>query len=677
MKYLETDLLHILPFLVSGVRQQEEQNFATLSSLNIVVPSNRFFLKEELRYTSIFKHFYGCKALAAVREITQNSNDAGTSRLDVKALSINTLDSVTNDNLAYLQASASFVVFSDTGVWCPEDQYRTYDICTQFFLRMNGSSKDKRSDADGGFGVGRFVIIFCAPLWVFTARHLLVVGHFNCYKVLCRRCLSAISGPHCFHCHLHERDTPRGTTFMVNYKELADGTIGLSYYLDRAVRQYFRFCNTSFPIFVAGKQVTPMSPTSTIYRDHQGYFVCSKLGYPTSADNKQEEEEAKHAYYMVTTSAGVLMFSERVYGENSAPGFYRVAMDQNTSFTDFDQSRATLIGPRGTSFRNFLSIREGDHGNNDVDKDHRFWVQGASTQNLFGGSSSSSAAQSIIAFPSPSVSISPSSAPSSEAEIKDEHKVQGPVECFYFFRNGATMDNIDSKWRPGNSFDQVYMLVSWTVALQSALTAAGCKDRPFSCGFVFDDKTLAMKQGPTFYINPVEIDKSVGGLSKFTRHKTMGFLIARAAHEVSHLFHTNHNAGFASAMTDIMAQMTTTELSSGSLALGNKDSKIRQVSRKLLWDFRTSLEEKGRASKLRKINHTGKSAVLSPGDSTDSAPSAPKSTREIIDLVNNSDDEDCEENYEENYEDGDPSSDYDPREERSGRRGRGTKRRRS
>jgi hypothetical protein len=90
---------------------------------------------------------------------------------------------------------------------------------------MNGSSKDQAGQAgqtDGGFGVGRFVILFCAPLWCMTARHLLVLGHYNCFKVMCRRCWEPLAGAQCASCHLHEKDVPQGTTVYSNYQNLTD-----------------------------------------------------------------------------------------------------------------------------------------------------------------------------------------------------------------------------------------------------------------------------------------------------------------------------------------------------------------------------------------------------------------------------------------------------------------------
>lgn len=119
-----------------------------------------------------------------------------------------------------LEAKPHLVCFEDQGLWCPLGQYFTYKVCTQYFLQMNGSSKDTTGQADGGFGVGRFVILFCAPFWCMTVRHLLVLGHYNCFKVLCRRCWQPVSGAQCFLCHLHESDVPRGTTIYVNYKDL-------------------------------------------------------------------------------------------------------------------------------------------------------------------------------------------------------------------------------------------------------------------------------------------------------------------------------------------------------------------------------------------------------------------------------------------------------------------------
>ena len=577
-----------------------------LQKMGYVVPTEAFFQREELRYTSIFDHSNKAQALAAAREVLQNSSDAGTDRLDVFSVVLEEqlwqfeLDTGAIDvhpcekNLEELNAGHEFIGFSDTGVWCPEDQYQTFEVCTNYFLKMNGSSKDGVS-GDGGFGVGRFVILFCAPLWFFTARHMLVMGHYNCFKIMCRRCLSLLDGPQCDKCGLHERDTPRGTTILANYSDL-NGFLSSQDYLIRARDEYYRFCRTTFPIFVAGQQVQPVTVCKTIAREE--WFVCCQF-----------DLDHANACYMVRTSAGVLMFSKRIWNSNSAPGYFVVELDAKVNFKMFDQARQGLIKQPGEALRKFLSARDGDHGSNDMDKDHKVCVTGLSMLKSLSlrsqAENKSSAAPRLVLAGENKLRAVPAVA---------EVPVQvGPVECKYFFRGGKTMDNIDAIWKPGRHVQQVYLLLGWTLALDEAHDALKLKKPDFEVGFVFDADTLAMKEGNTYYINPELMMEEIGNFSKINRFKTMGYLIARAVHEVSHVLYHNHDAGFASVMTDGMSQTLMMELSGSKSALSTKDMKIRSIARRVYGKYQSGRSKARRKTKSSKPKRRKTNPGIKPG----------------------------------------------------------------
>jgi len=237
-----------------------------LGRLGFVAPSATFFQRELSRYVNILRHA-SCPYLVSAREVIQNSSDAGTTSLDIDTINLRD-EYAEHASLVELKASPTFVTFADNGRWCAADKYDTYSKCIEFFLRMNGSSKDG-VNGDGGFGVGRFVIIFCAPLWFFTARHFLVVGHFNVFLVLCRKCFEPVKGNDCSFCGLHERDTPPGTKFAVNYADLL-----VNDYFTVLELDYLRYCNLSYPIYLQGCRIKKPEISKVI---HQGpWFTVSK-----------------------------------------------------------------------------------------------------------------------------------------------------------------------------------------------------------------------------------------------------------------------------------------------------------------------------------------------------------------------------------------------------------------
>lgn len=66
------------------LKHKEYMN-AQVLQMGLILPTSAFFAKEETRYTNIFAHTYSAQKLAAIREVLQNSSDAGTSELRLSA----------------------------------------------------------------------------------------------------------------------------------------------------------------------------------------------------------------------------------------------------------------------------------------------------------------------------------------------------------------------------------------------------------------------------------------------------------------------------------------------------------------------------------------------------------------------------------------------------------------
>ena len=231
--------------LLGKIQEHHQQVTRKIQKMGAVVPSPTFWEKEELRYVHIMPHS-SSKIVAPIREILQNSSDAGTRSLDIATMAVQ-LSEKDDEILKALGADSTFMICADTGKWCEENEYDTFHKCRKYFLYMNGSSKDGQSQNDGGFGVGRFVILFCSPVWFFTTRHMLVMGHYGSFQILCRQCRLKLKGVQCSHCQLHERDTPTGTTFLIHNK-IFQQEYALQHYPILIRENYLRYCNVNFPI---------------------------------------------------------------------------------------------------------------------------------------------------------------------------------------------------------------------------------------------------------------------------------------------------------------------------------------------------------------------------------------------------------------------------------------------
>jgi hypothetical protein len=465
---------------------------------------------------------------------------------------------------------------------------------------------------------------------------MLVIGHFNCFKIVCRRCFADLKGAQCVVCQLHERDVPRGTTIIANYKNVADGYTSTLRYVNKVQNEYLRFCNTIFPIFVNNVQVQPLTTNKTIA--HATHFVCKQF---------DTEDDIGRAFYMIRTHAGVLMFSKRVWGTNSAPGYYSVELNDQVNFTMFDQARQDLVGKPGDQLRKFLSDRDGNHNNADVDKDRRIRIQGSSIHESLDilPQVPILAQESVVASSSSSSVIRP------EIKSVDPDSVQsGPVECLYFFRGNKTMDNINAMWRPGQTIEQIYLLLSWTMALDEVFDAFNFVKPLFDVGFVFDSDTVAMKEGDVYYINPELLLQEVTNLGKVNRFKVLGYLLARAVHEVTHVEYHNHDAGFASCMTNGMAKVMTIELKGDKTSIAKKDLKLRRAAQQLFKSYKNELKaaakHQHKKPKVKKVipRQLKRGSMVKP--------------RDVINLVDASDTESDDEEEEEE-DDEDSSSDFD------------------
>lgn len=59
----------------------------------------------------------------------------------------------------------------------------------------------------------------------------------------------------------------------------------------------------------------------------------------------------------------------------------------------------------------------------------------------------------------------------------------------------------------------------------------------FDVGFVFDNTTLAMRKGDSYFINPESLLAEIGDFKKSSRFRVVSCLLARAVHEVAHVKH--------------------------------------------------------------------------------------------------------------------------------------------
>jgi hypothetical protein len=73
------------PRVVDIMLKHTEYMKAQVRLMGLILPTSAFFKKEETRYLHIFAHTFYAHRLAAVREVLQNSSDAGTTELRVSA----------------------------------------------------------------------------------------------------------------------------------------------------------------------------------------------------------------------------------------------------------------------------------------------------------------------------------------------------------------------------------------------------------------------------------------------------------------------------------------------------------------------------------------------------------------------------------------------------------------
>lgn len=596
-----------------------------LASLGFVMPTRTFFENEERRYTNIFSmNTLHSSRLAAPRELLQNSSDAFTDRFAVDTFHWDMATAPTYDiNIERikqycqeLECRLLFVRVADTGRWCDPSVEDTYTKCLKYFLSMNGSSKDVVAAAaassststvrrqDGGFGVGRLVILFCAPFWCFTARHLLVVGHFNQFRILCRRCWSALSGAQCETCHLREKATPFGTTFLVHYKHF-QAPADLEAYERLLNFGYYRFCRVTFPLAVNQKAVVPYASGVTIHRGT--LFVVSKIelgedrtqviqfyGYPHS-------NEFNCGLYLVRTANGVPMFTRIIFSDETEPGMFFVDLHASVTFQDFDQSRQTLQNEVGREFSSFIAQRSNTQSSRDIDHDFERYVSGV---------------EPLLVAVQAALDARPAKARrKTEADASDERKGPAPVDQLppfpadttsvvwpgflrhiLKFTGGRTLDNVQRTWLPGQSWEQIYLLLLWTEVLNLVVDSSFVND--FNVGFLFAvdaEAMMAWHNGSLrFYLGPEPLQTEVVACDDTVplnaeeklrrtfdaahRDRLVAAVISNAIHEVTHINQKNHNAEFATALN---AQFTTTLAGRVLEQVLQKDHTLRQVSKRL------------------------------------------------------------------------------------------------
>ena len=327
-----------MPLLCQMLEEHKVHTSEQLVSLGFVMPTAEFFKRDEYRYFGILPHSANPSRLAAVRELLQNCSDASTEEF---CLDLFILDLPLN-MIEPLNASNIFLHARDTGLWCPPGVFETFAKCSKFFLCMNGSSKDQPG-CDGGFGVGRMVILFGAPLWLLAVRHMLVIGHYNSFKIVCRKCFRSLAGDKCAACGLHESEVSKGTSFLISYESFKSPSklqrdaqsLFAEYYLKSINEEYFLFCKMKFPI-KCGKDVTePLKISKKIYQGE--WFSVSKL----------EVNDATTAVYVVRTASGVVMFSRMLHSPGTEKGMFAVDLLPRVNYRHFDQARQTLLDDPG------------------------------------------------------------------------------------------------------------------------------------------------------------------------------------------------------------------------------------------------------------------------------------------------------------------------------------------
>lgn len=575
------------------MRAQKQATFRRIEELGFVVPTRTFFQNEERRYTNIFSDDpYYSSRLAAPRELLQNSSDAGTDRLDV--VTVNLMDDHSLVTLGLqLESLMLFVCVSDSGRWCGVDEEVTYAKCLKYFLSMNGSSKDQAASAararqDGGFGVGRLVILFCAPFWAFTARHLLVIGHFNHFRVLCRRCFGSVSSAECQACGLRERATPTGTTFLVHYKHFY-GPSYLDTYAHLLLFGYYKFCQVKFPVRINQVPVVPFPKGHTIHRGQ--LFVVSSIDFGIHETEVLTyygctyTKRFKSGLYLVRTAKGIPMFTKIIHSRETEANMFFVDLHESVTFNDFDQSRQALQNAVGAEFSAYMAERSNVSGSRDIDHDFEQHVSGVdplleSVQAAASARTVKSRRLAVAAAPAASGVVEAAKPrhlpqiqpdPDQVADLQDLWP--GFLNCIMKFTGGSTVEGVPAVWRPGQSWQQIYLLILWTETL-NLIVPSHLVDQ-FHVGLLFSTDAEAMMQRRkdhtcVFYLDPIHLQTEVMDLEDSKtedadeklrrtfdvsrRENLVAAVISNATHEVTHLAHHGHNAAFASAMNTVFTQ---------------------------------------------------------------------------------------------------------------------------
>lgn len=583
---------------------QKREMRQQMQECGLVLPTRTFFENEERRYTNIFTYRtqYSCQ-LASPRELLQNSADAGTQRFDVDTISL-TAD---EQHCAELECRFHFVRTADTGRWChslAEEARGTYAKCLEYFLSINGSSKHsgrpgEPSASDGGFGVGRLVILFCAPLWLFTARHLLVVGHFNQFRILCRSCLTRIAGPQCAQCGLREHATPLGTVFMVHYK-MFHTAADLTAYARLLRYGYYSFSGVSFPIRLNQTLVASFSSAGVIHRGR--LFQVCKIEFGDALRDVTEFygsvcDPLRFTYgmYMVRTAQGVPMFTKIIYSDQTEVGMFYVDLDASVSFRDFDQSRQSLQNDVGHEFDMFIAMRSHSCTSRNLDQDVDQYVSGLEPWLECVKPATSARCR----RPRRGSRKSPDdNAPVPRVRPPPPPPVwEGFVRHTLKFTCGRAVHNVPLVWLPGHSWQQIYLLMLWAEVLNRVVPPRLVHQ--FRIGLMFSERTEAMLEtvpGDTcvFYLDPEQLQSSILRCAKVQamhteeklsfvfdekhRQLLVAAVISDAVHEVTHLEHAEHNEQFASAMNVHFTKVLAQRLMEQMLRL---DPELRTVSKHL------------------------------------------------------------------------------------------------
>jgi len=548
--------------------------------------------------------------LASVREFLQNSTDAGTSKFQITAVkSLPLVDSVADDLKLSDNNHPFYIKVEDNGQWHkPDDGKSTWDIVTRFFLRMNGSTKDDSKDNDGGFGVGRFAAVFCAPMWFFTAANVVVSGSYSFFSVNCRRCLQQLEGSVCTKCNLQEKDCPQGTTFLVRYDHFTSEVV-LDRFLERVEQHLLVYTRLNYPVTLINrqgesKQLQTVSSKKVIYRKKDA-FVVHKL---------DKEQDTSWPTYVVITHRGVPMFSQNVYGSDSEKGIYLVQLHKGATYEDFNQSRSDLTGNLKHLFSAFVQERNAESNSHDVDQNKIFQIQGFLDPVQSTATQAEEVKGPLIAAPLGTVQSQNQVDARMDVDEVSKDTIQGNMNCKVFLMDGWTFDKPDLdknqkqvplKFRP-KSFrgKEFYIFLVWTAAIRRARQLLD-STVPFSIGVIYSDDTMAMRtEDNTYYINIMALSKQTDYTKRSNRFMVISQLLGKAIHEVTHCFVSGHNEAFASMMTEAVSKSYHLELSRNEGSLMAQECalwrKAQQWQRQVIEENKTKAKSSNKTVKKRK-----------------------------------------------------------------------------